>query len=195
MRFTSNAETTLSFSLVVTAIGNTPATLSLPTTIKIVDCSNGNVISGGSWDQNQLFTELSAGLTTDLTISPYVYSKPDCSLSAYSISGTGASIVDVDKVQFTSNAETTLTFSLVITAIGVSPATLTQSTTIKIVNCSSGNVISGGLWNQNQVITDLSAGTTTDKPIAPFTYSKPDCSLSSYSISGNGASISNINYV
>ena len=65
----------------MTAIGNTPATLTLATTIKIVDCSNGNIISGGSWNQNRLYTELSTGITTALSIDPYVYSKPDCGLS------------------------------------------------------------------------------------------------------------------
>lgn len=50
MSITTNSEVIINFDLVVTAIGNTPATLSLPTTVKIVDCSNGNVITGGTWD-------------------------------------------------------------------------------------------------------------------------------------------------
>ena len=133
----------------MTAIGNTPATLTLPTNIKIVDCSTGNVISGGSWNQNQLITDLSAGTTTDEEIVPFTYSKPECGLSAYSISGPGASIVNSNYAQFVSNGEITHSFSLVVTAIGNTPATLTLATTIKIVDCSSGNVISGGSWNQD----------------------------------------------
>ena len=42
-------EQIVTFDLVVTAIGVTPAVLTLSTTIKIVDCSNGNTISGGTW--------------------------------------------------------------------------------------------------------------------------------------------------
>ena len=52
VRFTSNAEVTLSFSLVATAIGENPSTLTIPTTVKIVDCSNGNAITGSTWDDN-----------------------------------------------------------------------------------------------------------------------------------------------
>ena len=149
VQFASNGEITHSFTLVVTAIGNTPATLTLATTIKIVDCSSGNIISGGSWNQNQVITDLSAGTTTDEEIVPFIYSKPECGLSAYSISGSGASIVNSNYAQFVSNGEITHSFSLVVTAIGNTPATLTLATTIKIVDCSNGNVISGGSWNQD----------------------------------------------
>ena len=148
VRFNSYAETTINFNLVVTAIGNTPATLILPTIIKIVNCSNGNIISGGTWNQNLVISDLSIGSTSDLTIAPFTYSKPDCSLSAYSISGTGASIVNVNQVQIITNFETTLTFSLVVTALGNTPAILSLPSTINVVDCSNGNVISGGLWNQ-----------------------------------------------
>ena len=146
----------------VTAIGITPATLIIPSIIKIVDCSSGNVISGGNWNNNQLFTELSGGLTTDLALASFTYSKPDCGLSAYSISGSDATIFDSTNVRFTSNAEATLSFSLIITAIGNTPATKTISSIIKIVNCSSGNVISGGNWNNNQLFTELTVGATSD---------------------------------
>ena len=135
--------------MVVTAIGNIPATLTLETIITVVDCSSGNVISGGSWNQDQVITDLSAGTTTDEEILPFTYSKPKCGLSAYSISGSGASIVNSNYAQFVSNGEITHSFSLVVTAIGNTPATLTLATTIKIVDCSNGNVISGGSWNQD----------------------------------------------
>ena len=57
--------------MVITAIGNNPATLTLPTSVKIVDCATDNSISGGSWVQNKLVTELTVGPTTDIQISPY----------------------------------------------------------------------------------------------------------------------------
>ena len=76
----------------VTAIGSTPATLSIPSIIKIVNCSSGNLITGGDWNANQLFTELTGVATSDLAISDFTFSKPECGLSAYSISGSGASI-------------------------------------------------------------------------------------------------------
>ena len=48
----------------MTAIGNTPATINLPTSIKIVNCSSGNIISGGIWNQNQVITEITSVATT-----------------------------------------------------------------------------------------------------------------------------------
>lgn len=84
---------------------------------------------------------------TDLTLEPYTFSKPECGLLHYSIIGTDAIIFDNNKVRFKSDVEQTLSFSLIVTAIGNAPATLTLTTTIKIVNCSSGNIITGGSWN------------------------------------------------
>lgn len=52
----------------MTAIGNVPATLSLSTIIKIVDCSSSNVISGGTWQTNVLYTDLTSSETKDLVI-------------------------------------------------------------------------------------------------------------------------------
>ena len=49
VRVTTNVAAIINFNLIITAIGNTPATKSIATEIKIVDCSNGNTISGGSW--------------------------------------------------------------------------------------------------------------------------------------------------
>ena len=148
----------------VTAIGNSPATKTIPSTIKIVDCSSGNEISGGDWNNNQIFTEVTVGTTTDIELAPFTFSKADCGANDYtfSIIGTDASIYDTNKVRFTSNSEATLSFSLVVTAIGDTPATQTIPSIIKIVDCSSGNVISGGSWNSNQLFTELTGDTTSD---------------------------------
>ena len=96
-----------------------------------------------------MYTDVTGSLTTDLPISPYTFSKPDCGLSSYSISGSDASIFDSTIVRFISNAEATLTFSLVVTAIGNTPATLTIPSIIYIVDCSNGNFITGGNWDDN----------------------------------------------
>lgn len=82
--------------MVVTALGNNPATLTLLTSIKIVDCSSGNVISGGTWNLNQLLIDLTP--MTDVPITPFIFSKPDCVLSAYTIEGIDASIVGTNIV-------------------------------------------------------------------------------------------------
>lgn len=84
-----------------------------------------------------------------MTIEPFTFAKPDCGLDKYTISGIGATIVNTNKLQFISNTEATHEFYLVVSAIGNSPAFITLLTTIKIVDCSNGNVISGGSWNQN----------------------------------------------
>ena len=136
-----------------------------------------------------LYTDLTTTLVTDLLIGSFTFSKPDCGLSSYSIVGAAASIYNTNNVRFVSNAENVLNFSLVVTAIGDLPATLNLATTIKIVDCSNNNIISGGTWNQNQLFTDLTTALTTNLQITPFTYSKPDCGLLAYSIIGVDASI------
>lgn len=147
MRYASNSEATMNYNLVVTAIGTpNPAKYILLSTIKIVDCSSGNIISGGDWKTNVIYTEKTISTTTDITINPFTYSKPECGLSSYSIDGYGASINDVNKVRFTSTAEALFSFKLVVTAVGNVPSSKTIDTTIKIVDCSSGNVISGSTW-------------------------------------------------
>lgn len=181
----------MSFDLIVTAIGNIPATYVLSTNIKIVNCSSGNVISGGTWLTSRLYTDKSYPITTDLLITPFTYSKPDCGLSHYSI-GALTSVVSIynnNMVRFTSNFEHDLAFDLIVTAIGNSPATLSLPSTIRVVDCASQNVISGGTWLANRVYTELTASITTDLPISVFSYSKPDCGLFHYSILGDGASI------
>ena len=146
VRITTNVEATLSFTLVVTTVGEVPSTLSLPTIIKIVDCSNGNVITGGSWETNRLYTEITTSLTTDLPIVPYTFSKPDCGLYDYEVSGYGVTIHNNQHVRFISNNEDTLNFDLKVIALGKTPATKIMYTVIKIVNCSKGNIIGGSTW-------------------------------------------------
>ena len=126
-----------------------------------------------------MYTELTVDATTsDITIDPFTFSKPDCGLSSYSIDGYGASIYDTNIVRFTSSAEAYFSFNLVVTAIGNTPATKSIPSSIKIVDCSNGNVISGGTWQTNLLYTDLTtASITSDVEITPFTYSKPDCPL------------------
>ena len=104
-----------------------------------------------------MYTDVTGSLTTDLPISPYTFSKPDCGLFKYSIFGAGASIYQNNIVRFLSGIEATLSFNLIITAIGKPPTVLPLPTKIKIVNCSSGNIIKGGDWNTNLVLTDVTA--------------------------------------
>ena len=81
VRFSSISEASYTFNLVITAIGKSPATLVLATTIKVVDCSTGNSISGGSWQTSRLYTDITPSEFTDLTIAPFTYAKTDCGLN------------------------------------------------------------------------------------------------------------------
>ena len=157
VRVTSNVAAILNFNLVVTAIGNNPATKTIATEIKIVDCSSDNTISGGSWVTSRLYTDKTFSITTDLVIAPFTYSKEDCGLYKYSISPptSAVSIENNSVVRFVSNIEYNLQFNLVVTAIGNTPATLSIPTNIQVVDCSNGNVITGGTWETLKIYTEL----------------------------------------
>ena len=44
-----------------------------------LDCS-ANLITGGSWLTSRVYTDLSGGSTTDILITPFTYSIPECTL-------------------------------------------------------------------------------------------------------------------